>query len=184
MKKLILSLIVGLLFITGLDAQKYFTRNGHIWFYSEAPLENIEAHNRQANSIIDFTDGSMVFSLLMKSFEFEKALMQEHFNEKYVHSDEFPKAQFKGHIENISEVDINTDGTYPAKVAGELTIHGVTKAVETEGTIEIKDGKVSAKAVFPVAVDDYDIKIPDLVKDNIAKVVDVHVEMDYAKFEK
>lgn len=186
MKKLILlSLSLVVFAAVNVQAQKYFTRNGHIWFFSHAPAEDIEAHNYQANSILDASSGEMVFSVLMKGFEFEKALMQEHFNEKYVHSSEFPKAQFQGKVVDISKVDFKKPGVYDVVVKGDLTIHGVTKAVESPGTLEVtKDGKVLGKAKFPVTVADYDIEVPAVVRENIAKVVDVNVDMNYEPYNK
>ena len=116
----------------------------------------------------------------MKGFQFEKALMQEHFNEKYVESDKYPKTVFKGKVTNIEEIDFTKDGEYPAKVKGALTIHGVTKEVEAEGKFVIENGEVSATASFPIAVADYEIKIPSVVRDNIAKEVEISVEMKYS----
>ena len=163
-------------------SQKYFTRNGHIWFYSEAPLENIEAHNYQATSILDIGKGDMAFSVLIKGFEFEKALMQEHFNEKYMHSDKHPKSTFEGRILNLDKIDLTKPGVHKVRVGGKLTIHGVTKDVETDGTLEVKDGKIHGKAKFQVAVADYDITIPAVVKDNIAKILDVNVDVVYEPY--
>ena len=100
MKKLLLTIaILALLYQTS-NAQRYLTKNGHIFFHSEAPLETIEAHNKQVNAAIDASTGDFVFKVLMNAFVFEKALMQEHFNEKYVESDKFPKSSFKGRITN------------------------------------------------------------------------------------
>lgn len=169
--------------ILSIQAQKHMTRTGHIWFYSHTPVEDIEAHNNQVNSVIDAESGEMVFAVLMKGFQFEKALMQEHFNEKYVESSKFPKASFKGKITNLDEIDFSQDGTYKAKVTGQLTIHGVTNDIETEGEIKVEGGKVSATALFQTAVKDYDIKIPKVVEDNIAKIIDIHVEMAYEPLE-
>ncbi|MEO1448051.1 MAG: YceI family protein [Bacteroidota bacterium] len=165
-----------------LQAQKYLTRNGNITFHSETPLETIEAAHNQVTSVLDASNGQLAFSVLMKGFQFEKALMQEHFNEKYVESDKYPKATFKGSIQNLDEIDFNTDGTYTAKVSGEMTMHGKTHPVETVGTLEIKDGKIVAKSEFDLAVADYDIKIPSVVRDNIAKVIHVKVQMQYAAY--
>lgn len=164
-------------------AQQFITRNGHISFYSEAPLENIEAHNYQASSIIDVETGDIVFTLLIKGFEFEKALMQEHFNEKYLESDQFPKATFEGVITNLDEVDLMQEGTHQVQVKGELTIHGVTQEVTAPAIIEHKDGQLIAKAKFPVAVADYDITIPSVVSNNIAEVVDVTVDVTYDPYQ-
>lgn len=161
---------------------KYFTRTGHISFYSKTPLEDIKANNRQVASVIDFSTGEMVFSVLMKSFEFPKALMQEHFNENYIESDKYPKSTFKGKILNIQTVDVQKSGSYPVEVEGELTIHGVTKPVKSNGTLEVKENKIYGKSQFTVAVADYNIQIPKLVRDNIAKNIDIQVDMVYEPF--
>jgi polyisoprenoid-binding protein YceI len=112
----------------------------------------------------------------MKGFEFEKALMQEHFNENYVESHKFPKAEFKGQITNSSEIDFSKDGNYQAKVKGKLTIHGETKDVETNGTVSVKGGKIETDAGFNIELVDYKIEIPKLVKDNISKTVNISVD--------
>ena len=183
MKKIVFSLILlGFVYMEA-NAQKHFTREGNIAFYSEAPLEKIEAHNNSATSVVDLGSGRMEFAVLIKAFQFEKALMQEHFNENYMESDDYPKSTFKGQIQNLEEIDFSKDGTYDATVNGQLTIHGVTKDVESKGTFTVKDGQISAIASFTVLVADYDIKIPAVVKDNIAKEVRIDVGMDYAKLE-
>jgi len=182
--KFLAAVILTLTVATQTIAQeKLFTRNGHINFFSKAPLENIEADNKQVTSFLDMNSGEMVFAVLMKSFTFEKALMQEHFNENYVESDKFPKATYKGKVINISEVDFKKDGTYPVTVEGELTLHGVTKPLNHEGILEIKGNNVIGKSLFPLTLADYDIAIPAMVKDNIAKTVDVTVEMNYQPFQ-
>ena len=184
MKKTILAIIALVtISITSVHAQgKYFTRNGSIKFYSESPMENIEANNRQVTSFIDTETGEMAFSILMKSFVFDKALMQEHFNENYVESDKYPKSTFKGSIINLKEVNFKKDGVYNVKVEGDLTLHGVTQKVSTDGTIEVKGGNIIAKSKFPITVADYKIEVPAVVRDNIAKVVDVTVEMNYEPY--
>jgi len=85
-----------LMLVSGLHAQKYFTRSGQISFFSSTSMEDIEAHNKTVTAIFDSQSGAIQFSVTMKSFQFEKALMQEHFNENYVESGKFPKATFKG----------------------------------------------------------------------------------------
>lgn len=162
---------------TTLSAQKYFTRAGHITFSSDTPLEKIEAKNDKATCVVDAEAGRMEFAILIKAFAFEKALMQEHFNENYMESGKFPKATFKGSIDNMAEIDLNTDGTYPAVIKGDLTIHGVTQAVETKGTFVVQDGKVSATSNFSVLTQDYDIDIPSVVRDNIAKEIMIEVSV-------
>ncbi len=185
MKKIIFLVFVSVLFLTqSIQAQKYFTRTGNIVFSSEAPMEKIEASNQKATSVLDAKSGKMEFAVLIKAFQFEKALMQEHFNENYMESDKFPKALFKGAIVDMSKIDLSTDGTYAVKVKGDLTIHGETKEVETDGNIEVKDGKISATSTFEIEVADFKIEIPKVVRDNIAKIVSITINIDYELFKK
>ncbi len=161
------------------SSQRYISKNGHIWFYSHTPIEDIEAHNRQVVSILDASTGTIQFSLLVKSFEFKIALMQEHFNENYMESDRFPKSDFKGSIKDIEKIDFTRDGDYQVEVSGDLYIHGVKKPVTIKGTISVTGSAVTAKAKFIVAPKDYDIKIPSVVENSIAKVIEVNVDVSY-----
>lgn len=174
-----LILILLLVFAGNIYAQKYISKTSHVWFFSHTPMEDIEAHNHQAVSILDPQTGDLQFSLLVKSFEFKVALMQEHFNENYMESNTFPKAGFKGKITNLDQIDFKKDGNYKVMVTGDLTIHGVAKGITTEGTIEVLNGKVSAKAKFAVAPSDYNIVIPSVVENKIAKQVDITIESKY-----
>jgi polyisoprenoid-binding protein YceI len=177
MKKRTLFLITLLISGTALFAQdKFFTKSGRISFYSKAPLEDIEAENRSVTAVLDTKTGMVQFAVPMKAFEFEKALMQEHFNENYIESDKYPKAEFKGQVLNNNSIDYTKDGEYPAKVKGTLTIHGQSKDVESNGKVVIKEGKVLTDATFNVRLSDYNISIPNLVKDKISNTVQVNVD--------
>ena len=180
MKKITTILAIILLTASMANAQKYMTKSGTIKFYSETPMEKIEATNRQANSALDFSNGNFVFKVLIRGFEFEKALMQEHFNENYMESEKFPNSTFNGKITNIKDVNLGKDGVYKVVVEGDLAMHGVTNKVKVNGTLEVKGGKVVGKAVFNVSPKDYNINIPKAVINNIAEAiqVDVNVTLD------
>jgi hypothetical protein len=156
---------------------KYFTKQGKISFYSETPMEKIEAHNSRVTSVLDAESGKIEFMALIKAFEFEKALMQEHFNENYMESSKYPKASFKGTITDMKSVDLKKDGTYNVEVKGDLTIHGVTKNITEKATIKVKGGVISAETSFNVALKDYNIKIPTVVNNKIAEVIQVKVNI-------
>src|SRR5215210_2358697 len=130
-----------LIVTTAHSQDRYFTKTGSIQFYSKAPLEDIEAKNKTVTAVLDTKSGAVQFSVPMKGFEFQKQLMQQHFNENYVESDKYPKADFKGTVVNNSAVNYLTDGTYNVTVKGKLTIHGVTNDVEAPGTIKVSGGK-------------------------------------------
>ena len=154
-------------------SQIYMTRNGRISFYSSTEKETINAVNNQAYAVIDAGKKNIAFTLLMKGFQFEKELMQEHFNENYAESDKYPKASFNGAYTG----DVNTakDGVYNVVAKGNLTLHGVTKAVEAPATIEVKNNTMAGKAEFKVKPEDYGISIPSLVREKIAKEMTISV---------
>jgi polyisoprenoid-binding protein YceI len=105
----------------------------------------------------------MVFQALIKSFHFDRALMEEHFNENYMESDKFPKSVFKGKISNLKNVDFSKNGTYNVTVEGDLTIHDVTNKISTQGTIEVVSGGINANSKFKIVPEDYKITIPGVV---------------------
>lgn len=175
-------LFIAFTFLTAATfSQKYVTKNGHIKFYSEAPTENIEANNNQVNCALDASNGNMVYKVLIKSFEFEKALMQEHFNENYLESDKFPNATFSGKVENVENIDFTKDGKYEVVLAGILTIHGESQEVKENGILEVNGDSINGKSVFIVKVEDYKIKIPKTVIDNIAEEIEITVVVDLKK---
>jgi polyisoprenoid-binding protein YceI len=155
---------------------KYFTKSGKIEFFSKAPLEDIEARNKTAAAVLDSKSGDVQFLVLMKSFEFDKALMQEHFNSDYVESDKYPRSEFKGTIVNNSTVDYHKDGTYPVVIKGKLSLHGVTHDITIPGIITVNGNMLNATSTFNILLSDYKISIPSVVKEKIAKTVRVSVE--------
>jgi polyisoprenoid-binding protein YceI len=176
MKKiLIVFLFIAASSVAVFAQSKYFTKSGTITFRSKAPLEDIEAKNQKATCVIDAKSGAMEVAVLMKAFEFEKALMQEHFNENYVESDKYPKSTLKAKIANIATVNFAKDGTYPVEIAGKLNMHGVEKEVAAKGTITVKAGKVSGISEFTVKLSDHNIEIPAMVKDKVSNNVKINV---------
>lgn len=179
MKNYLLSAAICILTASAAQAQTYFTKNGKISFFSRTSMENIDAVNNQVVSVLDSKSGTIQFSVLMSGFIFKKALMQEHFNEKYIESEKFPKGLFKGKITDLSKVDFTKDGTYNVTVAGDLTIHGVTNKVSVPGTITMSGGKLSANATFKVLLADYKIEIESTVKNNISNSIEIKVDCNY-----
>lgn len=173
--------LVSLVFIamSTRSQERLLTRSGFISFYSDAPLEKIEANTRTAASVLDKKTGQVEFSVLIKSFSFRKALMQEHFNENYLESDKFPKSVFIGRINDVSKVDFDKDAEYAVTVTGQLTIHGVTRTVTTPAILTVKNRVTVANATFNISLTDYKISIPSLVKDKISETVKIVVNLEY-----
>lgn len=180
MKKIVFTMLV-MATATQLYAQKYIARTGKVTFFSSTPVENIEAFNNETASVIDASNGDFAFQLPIKSFRFEKALMQEHFNENYMESSKYPKSTYVGKITNLSDVDFTKDGKYNVETEGKLTMHGVTQNVSIPATITVKGDEVTAHTKFMVKPEDYKIKIPGVVREKIAKEIEVTVNSIHKK---
>ncbi len=185
MKKHLL-LIFATIFYTGLvfGQDVYFTKAGTVIFDSSTPLETIYAENNQVTSFLKTTDGELNFAALIKSFRFKNALMEEHFNENFIESSTFPKAVFKGKISNWSAIDLSKEEDQQADIEGELTLHGVTKKISTKANLHPQKDKIFGTCKFVVSAEDFGIKIPSLVREKIAKEVNVTVAISYEPYKK
>ncbi len=172
MKKVVLS-VAALLFGFAVQAQLYVADSCKISFFSETPVENIDATNTSARPIMNTKTGDIQIKIDNKGFTFPKPLMQEHFNENYMESEKYPYTVFKGKINET--VDYTKDGVNNITVTGKMDMHGVTKDVTLKGTLTVKNGKINLATSFTVHIADYNIKIPTLVIKNIAE--DVMVKM-------
>ncbi len=183
--KITLFTLASCIMMTQLFAQqKMFTKTGQISFYSDAPLEKIEAQTKQATCILNTENKELAFKVLIKSFEFKKALMQEHFNENYMESDKFPESTFKGNIIQPNMLDFSKEGTHDVVVSGKLTIHGVTKDIQAKGTLSIIEGasKIKLLSNFSVLLKDYDIKNDKL--QNISEKIDIKMDATLTELKK
>lgn len=179
MKKIIIAAL-SLVAIHSVNAQDiYLTRTGKIEFHAGTAVEDVDAVNNEVTSMVNAKTGEIVFNVLIKSFHFKRALMEEHFNENYLESSSIPKATFKGKITDGSTVNFARNGIYKATVAGELNLHGITQQVTMPVTVTISDGKIRGQSSFRIKPEDYKIVVPSLVQDKVAKVVDVIVDCLY-----
>ena len=185
MKKVNLITIALVLFvsanITGQNTSKLVSSKTHIKFFSTTPAENIEANNYATVSTINTKTGEVVFSVPMQSFEFEKSLMQKHFNsDKFLDTKKFPKAKLKAIITKFADIDLSKNESYESFVVGELTIHGITKQIKENGTIIVKADLVTAKSTFKITLADYGIEfLKGKPASNIAKTVEITVHLEY-----
>jgi hypothetical protein len=179
-KKLLL-LSAGVIMFTSTMAQSYYSRSAKISFYSEAPLEDIESHNYSGSSVLDLGTGQLEFAVLIKGFQFHKALMQQHFNESYMESDKFPKAIFRGSFEP-GQLQ-KSSGKNTINVSGDITIKGISQPIELSGIISNSEKGLKGSASFEIAIADFGIKVPKVVRENIADTVLITVEVPYEAFE-
>ncbi|MFV8226411.1 YceI family protein [Christiangramia aquimixticola] len=176
------SLIILVIFFCGASsatAQFYQTTTAHVSFYSSAPVEDIEAVSTEGISVINADNGTISFKVKMRSFQFEKGLMQEHFNENYVESEIYPHATFKG--EFLEKIDLQITGSQENTIKGTFTVHGVSKEREIPVILNVLDGgqRINLSANFQVACEAHKIKIPKILWKNIAEIIEVNVNADF-----
>lgn len=188
MKKLTILLSSAVLLVLSTTfsqaADRYISSKSHIKFFSTTPVEDIEANNYAAVSTINPETGEVVFSIPMQSFEFEKAMMQKHFNnEHFLETNVYPKSKLTGKITNLGEVDFSKDGTYEAQFKGEITIKDKTQQLEDNTTVEVKGNTVTATTEFYLTLADFGITFDEgeMVSKKIAKKVLVSVNTIYEK---
>lgn len=181
MKKSIFTIVALIAMTFATFAQKQVSQKTHIKFFSTTPIEDIEANNYASTGVVNTETGDVVFSVPMQSFEFEKSLMQKHFNsKKFLHTKANPKAKLVGKITNLDAVNFSKDGDYTVDVKGDLTINGVTNPINEKVSFEITKGKMSLKSTFNVTLADYDIVFKrGKPSKNIAKTVEVSVVAEY-----
>ena len=183
MLKRLLSLILLVSSASVFGQGKYIAKNAFISFFSSTPMENILGESNEVVTILDASNGKVVVQALMTTFHFKRALMEEHFNENYMESSKFPKGKFEGIIMGFNK-DMLTSPVSNIQISGQLTLHGIEKTITVPGTIGLENGKLVATSKFQVVPEDYKIEIPSLVRDKIAKQMDITVKVNYIPLEK
>jgi polyisoprenoid-binding protein YceI len=180
MKKTILSL--ALVLTTGLlFAQKKTTTSATISFDATTPLDALpKAENKTVIASLDTKTGKLAFEAGIKSFAFSNPKIQEHFNNAgWMDSDQFATSVFAGTITNLKDVKFNKDGVYDVTVAGDLTMHGVTKPVEAKGTITVNGKSVKATSDFTVKLEDYGVKGGAIAAGKVSKEPKISVSAEF-----
>jgi polyisoprenoid-binding protein YceI len=160
----------------------YVCKNVTASLFSKAPLEDIAASSNKGTSVFNPGTGELVFSIPIRSFQFEKSLMQEHFNENYLESDKYPNATFKGKLKE--KLDIAKDGSYPVTATGVLDVHGVKQNRDIDGNITVKNGVLTISSTFQVLCKDHHIDIPQIVFKKIAERIEIKVTGTYSVIKK
>jgi len=182
MKTILLSAAL-FFFSSYLQAQDMFSvSKGEVSFFSHAPIEDITADNKQPGSMVNLSTRDIAVIIPVRNFKFAKSLMQEHFNEKYMESEKYPMASFKGTI--AEDANLTDNGEFQVTAKGIVSIHGVDKEMTLTGVWKRNGSDISLISDFKVALKDHNITVPKLLFENIAEIIDVHVALEYKPFQK
>lgn len=178
MRNLFLFLFLIYSGISFCQEKMFISRSGTVEFLSETPVETIYSRNDYVSCAFDPNNGDLVFQINIISFKFEKALMQEHFHEKYMETDKYPKSTFIGIIENWNNNMLTTHKEYNVTAKGVILIHGVEKEIEADGSLVVDNDKISISSNFNVRLDDFNIKVPKIVAKNIADIINIDLNVN------
>lgn len=161
---------------------KYLTKTGTVNFEASVPsFEEVKATNNSVTAIINTDNGDFAALVLIKGFRFKNALMEEHFNENYAESDKYPKATFKGVVQDFKTSKLSNQEK-KFLIHGELNFHGKTKLLEDLTTYISTDGNsITISGSFKTSASDYDIKIPKIVRNKIAQDIEVFFKFNMKK---
>lgn len=178
-KKLLLLFLVICLSFAVKEDKRLIEREGTITFFSYTPVENIQATSTAVQSVLDSNTGEILVQVLMRTFEFKKSLMYEHFNESYIESDLYPEAVLQGKI-----IDFDPNANVQTKIVkGDFTLRGITKPLEVKVTITKDGNSYKIDGQLEVKIKDHDIRVPRVLSANIAKKIQVSFNFNYEPYE-
>lgn len=164
---LTLSIVLG---VSVLNAQTYKTRDGYLTFNpnKDQSHKDYAAASKEATAVLKVETSEVALLVPMKTFHFNNALLEEHFNENYLHTDKIPNASYKGKLIGFTKDMLAKDGTYNFSSEGQITLHGVTKDFKSPVKLEVKNKVATFYCDFPVKAEDFKIDIPAVVKPKLA----------------
>lgn len=156
--------------------EKMICKTGNITFEASVPaFEEVKATNTNVTVVLNPKTGEIASLALMKGFRFKVALMEEHFNENYIESDKYPKAIFKGKIENFNAGSL-TASPKNFTINGKLELHGKSVAVKTIAKMSQSGSGITLASDFSVNASDFDISIPAVVKNKVSNKINIQVD--------
>ncbi|MGC4041654.1 MAG: YceI family protein [Flavobacterium sp.] len=175
MKTTFLSLLIAI-GMSGYAQTKMVSKTGKITFEASVPaFEEVKASNQSATVVLNPATGEIASLALVKGFRFKVALMEEHFNENYMESDTYPKATFKGKIENFDVSKLNATAQ-SFTIKGKMEMHGKSKDISITASIKKTGDGIDIDSNFTLNTDDYGIDIPSVVSKKVSKKVAVTLD--------
>jgi hypothetical protein len=181
MKKTILFVTILMCVSTIINAQVLKTKDGVIYFNPNKDQKNREysSQTKEATGVLDADKGSVALLVAMKSFHFNNALLEEHFNENYLHTSKIPNANYKGSLTGFTKDMLSKDGTYKLSSTGTVTLHGVAKPFSAPVQLIVKGNTAVFKCTFNVKAKDHNIEIPALVQGKLLEATPLEATITF-----
>jgi polyisoprenoid-binding protein YceI len=181
MKKVLLTAVIMIMISFTLSAQTYKTRDGNIYFNPNKNQSDKQysALSKEATAIFKVDNSEVALLVPMKSFHFNNALLEEHFNENYLHTNQYPNGTYKGKLIGFDKSMLTKDGEYKLSSEGKVELHGVTKDFKAPVTLTVKNNVATFKCIFTVKAEDYKIAVPDLVKPKLMEATPLDATISF-----
>ncbi len=155
--------------------EKWTTQSGSVHFEASVPLfEEVKAQNHSVKCVVNTEEKTISCTLRIKDFRFQRSLMETHFNEIYMESDRYPRATFKGVIQNLDVTKLSTEGER-FTINGKIKVHGITQSINVKATIKKIANSLQLITDFDLNTDDFNIEIPSMILPKISKTVHTHL---------
>ena len=180
MKKFIF-LAVSIFTLSSLFAQKYTTRDAYVYFNpnKDQTKKDYEAASKQGTAVLNVPTSEVALLMPIKTFRFNNALLEEHFNENYLESNKFPNATYKGKLNGFKPEMLTKNGTYNLSSSGQVTMHGVTKPFAGQVTLVVNGKVATFNCNFGIRAGDYKIDVPAIVKPKLADVTPLQAKIKF-----
>jgi hypothetical protein len=176
MKKILSTFVLILMSHFAIAQDKILTKTGQITFEASVPsFEEVKATNKLSACVLNTKTGDIASVAMIKSFKFKSSLMQEHFNENYIESDKYPKAIFKGKIENF-DISKLTAQKQEFTINGTIDLHGKSKNISVIAKISKNENITNIVSTFTLNTDDFNIDLPFLISSKVSKKVQVNLD--------
>ncbi len=151
----------------------YITDSGHVEFTSRVPLHTFTGSSDHLHGLIDFDENLVDFYLDLSTL---KSGIGRRDRDIYrtLNVDDYPFAEFTGTLS--TSFDQNSSETQQVEVQGEFTIHGVTRNVTIQGTMQKQGEELYLTAEWILNLEDYDIEPPGILFYRVNEEQELRIE--------
>lgn len=166
------ALLVGIL-CQSAGAQAYRTESGHAEFHSTVPLHTFTGTSDQLHGRISLADSTVDFYLDLNTLETGVEKRDKDMRET-LETEQYPFAEFYGSLD--PPFDPVSDGPQEVTARGEFTIHGITREIAVEGTLERTGEGLRLTAAWTLDMTDHEIKPPGILFYRVSEQIEIEIE--------
>ena len=177
MKTVFLAFICVFSLQTTAHAQAFMTEEGTAEFTSKVPLHTFTGSSENLVGQVDLTNKTIDFYIDLSTL---KTGNKKRDKDMYItlETKDYPFAEFFGKL--VSDFDPTISDPQAVRVAGEFKIHGVTRKIEVDGSLQKTPAGLVVVANWQINIKDYNIVPPSLLIMKVDEVQDIRIEATLA----